>query len=85
MKSTQALGLRCSAARTGAASLALDAVGVEDLVDLLLFVPAALDDFALFAQALAAVVLGVAARGEIAAQPHGDGAGGDLRQPGERR
>ena len=61
--------------------VALDAVGVEDLVDLLFFIPAALHDFAFFAQPLAAVVLGIAARREIAAQPHGDGPGGDLGQP----
>ena len=81
MKSTQALG--CVAARrvTGAALLALDSVGVEDLVDLFFFVAAALDDFVFFAQALAAIVLGIAARREIAAQPHGDGSGGDLGHP----
>ena len=63
--------------------MALDPVGVEDLIDLLLLILAAFYHFAFFPQALAAVVLGIAARGEIAAQSHGDGAGGDLRQPGE--
>src|SRR5271157_2541295 len=37
--------------------------------------------FAHLAQPLAFVVLGIALRGEISAQTHGDGAGGDLSQP----
>lgn len=60
-----------------------DVVLVEDLEDLLFLVVGALDDLALFAVAFGGVVLGVSASGEVAAEAHGDGAGGDLGQAGE--
>ena len=40
-------------------------------------------DFALFADALAGVMLGVAAGGEVSAEAHRDGAGGDFGKPGD--
>ena len=43
----------------------------------------AFDDLALFAVSFGDVVLGVSAGGEVAAEAHGDGAGGDLGQAGE--
>ena len=83
MKSTQAVGLRLSACEDGGGAGAVDRVLLEDLVDLFFFVLGALDDLALFAVALGDVVLGVSAGGEVAAEAHGDGAGGDLGESGE--
>ena len=60
-----------------------DVVLLEDLVDFFLLVAGAFEDFAFFAEALGGVVLGIAAGGEIAAETHGDGAGGDLGQARE--
>ena len=57
-------------------------VGFQNLDHLMAFVVGALDDFHLLAPALALVMFGVALRGQIAAQPHGDRACGDFRQPG---
>jgi hypothetical protein len=59
-----------------------DAVVLEDLVDFGGFVLGALDDFELFAAALGGEVLGIAAGGEVAAEAHGDGAGGDFGEAG---
>jgi hypothetical protein len=56
---------------------------LEDLVDLLFFVVGAFEDLALFALALGDVMLGVSAGGEVSAEAHGDGAGGDLGEAGE--
>ena len=67
----------------GSGAGAVDGVLLEDLVDLFFFVVGAFDDLALFALALGDVVLGVAAGGEVAAEAHGDGAGGDLGEAGE--
>src|ERR1700733_5634011 len=61
----------------------IDGILLENLVDLFLFVVGAVDDLALFAEALGDVVLGVATGCEVAAETHGDGAGGDLGQAGE--
>ena len=83
MKSTQAVGLRLRAFEDGGGGGAVDGVLLEDLVDLFFFVVGALDDFALFAEELGGVVLGVAAGGEVSAEAHGDGAGGDLGEAGE--
>jgi hypothetical protein len=62
---------------------AVDGILLEDLVDLLFFVAGAFDDLALFADALGDVVLGVATGGEVAAEAHGDGAGGDFGEASE--
>jgi hypothetical protein len=67
--------------RSGAGPV--DGVLLEDGVDLLFFVAGAFDDLALFSLALGDVVLGVAAGSEVAAEAHGDGAGGDLGQAGQ--
>ena len=83
MKSTHAVGFCLRALRTGAAAAAVDGILFEDFVDLFFFVVGAFDDFVLFAQALGGVVLGVSAGGEVSAEAHGDGAGGDLGEAGE--
>ncbi len=83
MKSTQAVGFCLRAARTGVGAGAGDVVLLEDLVDLFCFVVGAVDDLALLAEELGGVVLGVAAGGEVSAEAHGDGAGGDLGEAGE--
>ena len=83
MKSTQAVGFCLSAFRTGAALVRSTGILLEDLVDLFFFVVGAVEDLALFALALGDVVLGVSAGGEVAAEAHGDGAGGDLGEAGE--
>ena len=67
----------------GSGGGAVDGVLLEDFVDLFFFVVGALDDFALFAKALGVVVLGVATGGEVSAEAHGDGAGGDFGEAGE--
>ena len=67
----------------GLCAQAGNVVLLKDLVDLFFLVPGAIDDLALFAEALGAVVLGVSAGGEISAQAHGDGAGGDLGETGQ--
>src|SRR6202012_794455 len=55
----------------------------EDLVNLLFLVLWPMDDLHLLTATLRGVVLGVASRGEISTQSHGDGAGRDLGEPGE--
>ena len=62
---------------------AVDRVLLEDFVDLFFFIMGALDYFALFALTLGDVVLGVSSGGEVSAETHGDGAGGDLGEAGE--
>ena len=83
MKSTQAVGFCLRACEDGGGGGAVDGVLLEDLVDLFFFVVGALDDLALFAAELGGVVLGVSAGGEVSAEAHGDGAGGDLGEAGE--
>lgn len=67
----------------GLSAGAVDAVLLEDLVDLFFFVAGTLDDLALFAMAFGDIVLGVSAGGEVAAETHRDGPGGDLGQTGQ--
>ena len=67
----------------GCGAGAVDRVLFEDLVDLFFFVAGALDDLALFALSFGHVVFGIAARGEIAAEAHGDRARSDLCKAGE--
>ena len=76
-------GILFEGVENGGGAGAVDLILLEDGVDLFLFVVGAVDDFALFALALGDVVLGVSAGGEVAAEAHGDGAGGDLGEAGE--
>ncbi len=76
-------GVLLEGGEDGGGGGAVDGVLLEDLVDLFLFVVGAFDDFTLFAVAFGDVVLGVSAGGEVAAETHGDGAGGDLGEAGE--
>jgi hypothetical protein len=70
-------------AEDGCGAGAIYGVLLEDLVDLLFFIAGALDDLALFAEALGDVVFGVSASGEVASEAHRDGACGDLGEAGE--
>ena len=56
---------------------------MKDLLDLTGFFVGNLFDFAFFPHALAFVVFGIAAGGEVSTQPHRDGSGGDLGQSGD--
>ena len=76
-------GVALERGEDGGGALAVDGVLLEDLVDLFFFVVGAFDDLALFALTLGDVVLGVSASGEVAAEAHGDGAGGDFGESGE--
>jgi hypothetical protein len=76
-------GVLLERGENGSGGGAVDRVLLEDRVDLFFFVVGALDDLALFADALGDVVLGVTTGGKVAAEAHGDGAGGDFGEAGE--
>jgi hypothetical protein len=76
------LGVGLERAEDGGGGFVIDAVLLEDFIDFSGLVFGAGDDFDLFAAALGGEVLGVAARGEVAAEAHGDGAGGDFGEAG---
>ncbi len=76
-------GVLLEGCEDGRGAGAIDAVLLEDLVDLFLFVMGALDDLALFSVTLRDVVLGLSAGGKVATETHRDGAGGDLGEAGE--
>ena len=83
MKSTHSLGFLVRAAMTRRAFFAGQSIVGENLLHLAGFLVGNLFDLAFFAQALACVMLGVAAGGEISAETHGDGAGGDFGHAGD--
>ena len=76
-------GVLLESVEYGGGGRAVDGVLLEDLVDLFLLVMGAFDDFSLFASAFGDVVFSVSAGGEVAAEAHGDGAGGYLGQAGK--
>ena len=66
----------------GSSGDAVDGVLLKDVVDFFFFVVRAINDLSFFALTFRDVVLGIATGGEIAAEAHGDGAGGDLGEAG---
>jgi hypothetical protein len=75
-------GVGLEGTKDGGGGFVIDAVLFEDFVDFRGFVCRAGDDFVFFAAALGGEVLCVTARGEIAAEAHGDRAGGDFSEAG---
>jgi hypothetical protein len=59
-----------------------ESISLEDFENLARLFVGDLLDFPLFAPQFAGVVVGVVSRGEVSAQPHSDGSGGDLGQSG---
>ena len=76
------LGVGLEGAKDRRCGFVVDTVLLEDLVDFGGLVFRAGDDFEFLAAAFGGEVLGVAARGEVAAEAHGDGAGGDFGESG---
>ncbi len=79
----QGLGLTLERFEHRLAFLPFDPVLLEDLINLFFFIPRALYNFTLLADALTGVVLCIPLSGEEASEPHGNRSGGDLGQPGE--